>query len=226
MSLTQANATTYKWHHGKLVEVKAGILTKEGREVRRGEITQAKREAELASRYVPPKVYATQAPIIKKSPVAAIATPTPITTKEADKLADIIPTAKDNLIYSTESGAYVRNNNEVSKAIENLSEQAKSKQGRVAALNANQAKANTDAFAYDTFKVEDQVKEYKRDQMFSAKPDVKIGMTAKQVINGSKWGAPLYKSTTINATGKFETWVYGGNAWLSLRGGKVTSINY
>ena len=226
ISLTQANATTYKWHHGKLVEDKGSFFSEDGRHILREQRAKRKAEAPISKNYIPPKVYASQAPIIKKPPVAAIATSTPITAKEADKLAYITPIPRDSLIYSTEGGAYVGDDDDISKAIEKLSERAKLKQGRVAGLNANQAKAEVDAFSYDSFRAEDQAKAYKRDQMFAAKPDVRIGMTAKQVTDGSKWGAPIYKSTTINTTGKFETWFYGGKAWLSLRGGKVTSINY
>ncbi len=111
---------------------------------------------------------------------------------------------------------YTTEDDEISRAINDLSAIAKSKaydpEKEAASLKAAQAKAKAEADALAL--------------ALALKPNVKIGMTAKQVINGSKWGAPLYKRTTINATGKFETWVYVGNAWLSLRGGKVTSINY
>lgn len=247
VGITQSNAhaATYKFRHGKVVEVKAGWLTKEGREVGRDNKAREKREAELASKYVPPKVYATQSPIVKGQPAdtyivttaqannptdktVTTSLPLPAKTQGQPQVPTPAPTSKP--IYTTKDGLYYSHDDEISRAIDNLSAMAKNKERelekKAAKREAAEAKAEADAFASNTFRAEAQVKAYKRDQMFAAKPDVKIGMTSKQVVNGSKWGEPLYKSTTINATGKFEIWFYGGNAWLSLKGGKVTSINY
>lgn len=247
VGITQSNAhaAIYKFRHGKVVEVKAGWLTKEGREVGRDNKAREKREAELASKYVPPKVYATQSPIVKGQPAdtyivttaqasnptdktVTTSLPLPAKTQGQPQVPTPAPTSKP--IYTTKDGLYYSHDDEISRAIDNLSAMAKNKERelekKAAKREAAEAKAEADAFASNTFRAEAQVKAYKRDQMFAAKPDVKIGMTSKQVVNGSKWGEPLYKSTTINATGKFEIWFYGGNAWLSLKGGKVTSINY
>ena len=230
VGLTHAHAATYEIRHGKIVEVKAGWLTKEGREVGRDNKTREKREADLASKYVPPKIYATQSPVVKGQSADTYI----VTTAQANDPTDTTVTASlpspaqsqsptpdttSKPIYTTEGGLYYSHDDEISRAsraIDNLSAMAKNRkyepEKEAAILKAAQAKAKAEADALAL--------------ALALKPNVKIGMTSKQVVNGSKWGEPLYKSTTINATGKFETWFYGGNAWLSLKGGKVTSINY
>lgn len=218
---------TYKHHNGKVVEVKAGILTKEGRELRRAQIADKEREAKLAlaSQYVPPKVYATQAPIVRVMPevqTATVTTPTPIislkdtpkpklTAEEANAEAFALAQARDQV-------AAARQQEEADKqqAIKDLAARAKLRDQKLAKIARQQQK----------LREQQEARENQRDRLLLKKPDVRIGMTTKTVREGSKWGEPNYKNTRIDNNGKFEVWYYGGGAWLSFKNNKVTSINY
>jgi hypothetical protein len=56
------------------------------------------------------------------------------------------------------------------------------------------------------------------------KPEVKIGMNTKQMIDGTKWGKPDHINRTITATKVHEQWVYGDNSYLYFENGKLTAI--
>lgn len=203
-----SHAATYKFNRsGEPVEIKAGWLTKEGREVRRDNQAREKREAELASQYVPPKVIAHQHPIIYVPPIPA----QPIKPKSKNTMSQAAKDELNKAIIMLEARNKENSENEEARKAINK----KNIQESIAAAEASAAAAQ---------KKQDQ--EEARDRLFSKKPDVKLGMSAKQVINGSKWGEPSHKSTRINANGKFEIWQYDGGAWLSLKNSKVTSINY
>lgn len=55
-------------------------------------------------------------------------------------------------------------------------------------------------------------------------PNPKIGMNAKQVIDGTKWGKPDRINRTITATRVHEQWVYSDNSYLYFENGKLTAI--
>jgi hypothetical protein len=56
-------------------------------------------------------------------------------------------------------------------------------------------------------------------------PGVKLGMSEKQVINKTSWGAPTDVNTTITASGKREQWVYGEHGgYLYFTNGILTAI--
>lgn len=102
-------------------------------------------------------------------------------------------------IYSTNSGDYVSSNDEISRAIDNLSAHAKQKEHQ-------------------------KVLEHQRE--LAKKPNVRIGMSTGQVLHNSNWGKPDDINTTINTYGKFEQWIYGGGNYLYFTNGKLTSIQY
>lgn len=56
------------------------------------------------------------------------------------------------------------------------------------------------------------------------RPGAKIGMTKKQVINKTSWGAPDSINKTTTAHGSQEQWVYGDNNYLYFTNGKLTAI--
>ncbi len=65
---------------------------------------------------------------------------------------------------------------------------------------------------------------YAADDIQKKKPGVKIGMTAKQVIENTSWGKPNKVNRTTNRYGTREQWVYGGGNYLYFENGILTSI--
>jgi hypothetical protein len=57
------------------------------------------------------------------------------------------------------------------------------------------------------------------------KGGVRVGMTAAQV-RASCWGSPRTINKTTTASGTREQWVYGGNNYVYLDNGVVTSIQH
>lgn len=55
-------------------------------------------------------------------------------------------------------------------------------------------------------------------------PDVRPGMTKTQVVQRSKWGPPLWKTTAQQRGRALERWVYGAGRYLDFERGRVTVI--
>ena len=55
-------------------------------------------------------------------------------------------------------------------------------------------------------------------------PGVKIGMTKKQVLEGTSWGEPASINETITSIGTREQWVYGVGQYLYFTNGRLTSV--
>lgn len=55
------------------------------------------------------------------------------------------------------------------------------------------------------------------------KPPARIGMTEKQVRNGTNWGTPDKVNETLNSNGSFQQWVYG-DEYLYFKNGRLVSI--
>ena len=66
----------------------------------------------------------------------------------------------------------------------------------------------------------ESVKESRRRE---ALPGVRLGMTAKQVIEKSSWGKPNEINETVTKHGVHEQWVYSGG-YLYFEDGKLTSF--
>ncbi|MEB2367581.1 MAG: hypothetical protein OZ933_16000 [Chloroflexota bacterium] len=58
----------------------------------------------------------------------------------------------------------------------------------------------------------------------AALPAPRVGMTARQVIEGSNWGRPEVVNRTQIAGSVREQWVYGDGFYLYLQNGRVTAI--
>ena len=58
----------------------------------------------------------------------------------------------------------------------------------------------------------------------AAKPGVRIGMTEREVINGTNWGRPLERRRTTTAGGTREQWIYGSGNYLYFDNGRLTAI--
>lgn len=58
----------------------------------------------------------------------------------------------------------------------------------------------------------------------AAKPNVKIGMTAKQVAINTNWGRPDTVNRTALKNGVHEQWVYPGKGYLYFDNGKLVAI--
>ena len=107
--------------------------------------------------------------------------------------------------YSTNSVGHVYSNDEISRAIDNLSAHTKQREFQLKRERAELA-------------------EYQ--QTLAKKSNVRIGMSTNQVLNESNWGYPDDINTNINTYGKFEQWVYGNGQYLYFTNGKLTSIQY
>lgn len=55
-------------------------------------------------------------------------------------------------------------------------------------------------------------------------PSPRIGMTDRQVLEGTSWGAPLEINSTITGRSITQQWVYPGRNFLYFRDGALTSI--
>lgn len=64
-------------------------------------------------------------------------------------------------------------------------------------------------------------KDNARKLALAKKPDIKIGMSAGEVLN-SRWGKPAYKSS--DGAIAAERWVYNNGSYLFLKNGRVTAI--
>lgn len=72
--------------------------------------------------------------------------------------------------------------------------------------------------------VADELRLYASDDRKQAKPGVSIGMTMRQVIEETSWGAPRDKHRTTTAAGLSEQWVYGTKQYLYFDNGVLVSI--
>jgi len=69
-----------------------------------------------------------------------------------------------------------------------------------------------------------QAEQERKALAFAKRPGARIGMTARDVVNRTNWGEPLYKNTTITARGKREQWVYEDRQYLYFENGRLTAI--
>lgn len=76
----------------------------------------------------------------------------------------------------------------------------------------------------DLVDLKESQKRYAYADNLKKKPGVKIGMTAKQVIEGSSWGKPQSVNRTTTANGVREQWVYGSGNYLYFHNGILQSI--
>ncbi len=105
------------------------------------------------------------------------------------------------LYYSANSSAYRANSHthdDMEEAFGNLRAEAWRKQKHLAHLIS---------------------KDNARKLALAKKPDVKIGMSAGDVLK-TRWGTPNYK----NSEGNTERWVYGTGEYLLLKNGILTMI--
>lgn len=58
----------------------------------------------------------------------------------------------------------------------------------------------------------------------AGRSEVKPGMTAKQVLEVSAWGPPLWRDKTIRRGRAYERWDYGDGRQLDITKGRVTGI--
>jgi hypothetical protein len=58
----------------------------------------------------------------------------------------------------------------------------------------------------------------------ASKPNAKIGMTKKQVVEKSSWGEPAHINTTILNGHVKEQWVYGDGDYIYFDNGRVVAI--
>jgi hypothetical protein len=61
-------------------------------------------------------------------------------------------------------------------------------------------------------------------EALAKKPNAKIGMTAKQVVEKTNWGEPISVNKTVTARGVLEQWVYGDGYYLYFENGKLRTI--
>lgn len=61
-------------------------------------------------------------------------------------------------------------------------------------------------------------------RILASKPNVTIGMTAKQVAINSNWGRPDTVNRTTLKNGVHEQWVYPGKGYLYFDNGKLVAI--
>jgi hypothetical protein len=61
-------------------------------------------------------------------------------------------------------------------------------------------------------------------RILAAKPNVKIGMTAKQVAINTNWGRPDTVNRTTLKNGVHEQWVYPNKGYLYFDNGKLVAI--
>lgn len=61
-------------------------------------------------------------------------------------------------------------------------------------------------------------------RVLAAKPNIKLGMTQKQVSSQSNWGKPNDVNRTTASYGVHEQWVYEGKGYLYFENGKLVTI--
>lgn len=62
------------------------------------------------------------------------------------------------------------------------------------------------------------------EHQLNKKPAARIGMSQKQVLNNTNWGKPKNTSTTIDASGTSERWMYSRTHSLYFKNGKLVKI--
>lgn len=62
------------------------------------------------------------------------------------------------------------------------------------------------------------------EHQLNKKPAARIGMSQKQVLNNTNWGKPKNISTTIDASGTSERWMYSRTHSLYFKNGKLVKI--
>jgi hypothetical protein len=72
-------------------------------------------------------------------------------------------------------------------------------------------------------RAEEEEAEKKR-AAIAKRPGVRIGMTAKQVIEKSSWGQPDSVNKTVSQFGVDEQWVYDSGDYLYFHNGRLTAI--
>lgn len=113
------------------------------------------------------------------------------------------------------SGAAVYSNDEISKAINKLSNSAK----RIEVENQRQqADYERQVFEYEQIMAKAE-RELELERINN--PNARIGMTPIQVAYESNWGLP----DSTNTQGKFELWIYNDGRYLYFINGKLTSIH-
>ncbi|MBE8610743.1 hypothetical protein ACTXMP_13790 [Psychrobacter glacincola] len=83
--------------------------------------------------------------------------------------------------------------------------------------------------SFDKFTEKTKVTYYKDTEkewyrQLDKKPAARIGMTQKQVLNDTSWGNPKNTSTTIDASGTSERWIYSRTHSLYFKDGKLIKI--
>lgn len=63
----------------------------------------------------------------------------------------------------------------------------------------------------------------KRQEILDKKPNLRIGMTAKQVRENSNWGSPEKVNRTTTARRVTEQWVYS-DGFLYFTNGRLTAV--
>lgn len=95
---------------------------------------------------------------------------------------------------------------------------------RIAALDAEQRereRINRESLAKR--KVEMEAAE-RRISEIARRPGVRVGMTAKEVIEKSSWGEPDSVNRTATSRGVSEQWVYGSGSYLYFTNGRLTAV--
>lgn len=103
----------------------------------------------------------------------------------------------------------------------------KDQSGRVLLTNAN-ASGNFDKFTkrvkVSYYKNIEKDKEREWERQLNKKPAARIGMSQKQILNNTNWGKPKDTSTTIDASGTSERWMYSNTHSLYFKNGKLIKI--
>ena len=82
---------------------------------------------------------------------------------------------------------------------------------------------------FDKFTKKTKVTYYKDierewERQLNKKPAARIGMSQKQILNNTNWGKPKDTSTTIDASGTSERWMYSSTHSLYFKNGKLIKI--
>jgi hypothetical protein len=96
----------------------------------------------------------------------------------------------------------------------------------VADINAEAAKKLADdqiTLAREQLRNSQEQERIQRDAI-AKRPNVRIGMTAVDVIEHSNWGKPERKARTTTGKGTFEQWIYGDGNYLYFQNGRLTTI--
>lgn len=73
--------------------------------------------------------------------------------------------------------------------------------------------------ALEKINLEKRAEEIRRAKL----PGVRLGMTEKQVINGTNWGHPKSVNRSVGSWGVHEQWIYGGGHYLYFQNGRLTA---